>query len=68
MFRIEMKTDNAAFGEMPEEKVHEIKLILEDLADWIHCQGARLEDLKDGVPLYDTNENKVGKAIYTDEE
>jgi len=68
VFRIEIETNNAAFGETEPEKVHEIKLILEDLADWIHCQGARLEDLKEGVPLYDTNGNKVGKAIYTDEE
>lgn len=61
-FNLTINTDNAAFGEMPEEKIREIMLILEDFADKIFTQRVDMEDLKDGVSLRDTNGNNVGNA------
>ena len=61
-FNLTIDTDNAFFGETPEEKIREIMIILEGFADRLYTQNVGAEDLKDGVSLRDTNGNRVGAA------
>jgi len=63
-FNLTIDTDNAFFGETPEEKIREIMIILEGFADRLYTQNVNIEDLEDGFSLRDTNGNEVGIANF----
>ena len=55
MFRIELNTDNAAFGDEPE---YEVGRILRQLARSVEQDGLTNQS------LYDYNGNSVGEVVY----
>lgn len=63
MFKIEIETTNAAFGEEPDEATLEVARILEKLV-----QSLRFNPLlATARSLYDHNGNRVGYARWEDD-
>lgn len=57
--KLEIKMDNAAFGETPEERGIELDCIIGGLAKRMREQGVNAGD---SWRLMDTNGNRVGEA------
>lgn len=58
-FKLEIKCDNAAFGENAQEVGDEVLSILEDLCKKVEAHGVKVGSL---YRLFDTNGNRVGEA------
>ena len=61
-FKLEIKCDNAAFGDNALDRGYEVARILKKLSLKVEDEAA---DVGEVLPLFDTNGNCVGEAKVT---